>query len=106
MTRWYLCPQAETCPGCGATTGVQSCTGTPKAQAWSCTGCGMSWAVSVVNPHLRAAYLADLIATVELLGAARRTLRQVIALAEQAPALSDRELRTRLLALAESCGAR
>jgi hypothetical protein len=30
-------------------------------------------------------------------------LRQIIALAEQAPTITDRELRTRLLTLAESC---
>jgi hypothetical protein len=48
----------------------------------------------VVNPQLHFDRLA---ATVEQLG----VLRQVIALADQAPVLTDEQLRFRLLALAE-----
>ncbi len=45
--------QADTCPGCGATHGVQRIAGTsPKVDAWRCAACGMHWAVTVVNPAL------------------------------------------------------
>ena len=98
MTR-YPCPHAEPCPGCGATTGVRPKPAPPKVQAWTCLACGMDWAISVVNPQMRP-HLADLAATVELLGAAPSTLRQVIALVEQVDTLIDQELRTRLRMLA------
>lgn len=88
----------EGCPYCGATTGVQPITGTsPKVQAWRCTQCDTSWAITVVNPQ---PYLDRLAATVELLGAARCLLRQVIELAEDADGLTDADLRARLLAQA------
>jgi hypothetical protein len=67
-------------------------------QAWSCSECGTNWAVSVVFPRPYR-YLDRLTATVEL-AAARSVLRRVIALTEEAPALSDEELQARLLALA------
>lgn len=52
-------PTDEACPGCGTTTGVQPTSGTsPKVHAWSCTACGLDWAITVVNPHLRARLLA------------------------------------------------
>lgn len=103
----YLCPQAEVCPGYGATTGVQPITGTSlRVQAWSCTGCETRWAVTAVNPTPRPAYLADLVTATEETGRLRWTLRRVIALADEANVLSDEQLWARLLALAESCGAR
>lgn len=43
------------CPGCGATSGVQPQPAPPKVQAWTCTACGMEWAITCVNPHLRPA---------------------------------------------------
>jgi hypothetical protein len=52
-----------------------------------------------------AALLGNLGAAAEEIGRLRWILRQIIALANDAPQLSDVELRTRLLALAES-GAR
>ena len=45
-------PEADTCPGCGATHDVQPKPAPPKVAAWTCAACGMSWAVSVVNPAL------------------------------------------------------
>ncbi|MGH3772323.1 MAG: hypothetical protein ACRDRW_13160 [Pseudonocardiaceae bacterium] len=91
----------ESCPGCAATTGVQPTPGTPaQVQAWSCAVCGMNWAITVVNPHLRAAYPADLDAAVEEIGRLRWTLRQVITLADDAPTITERRLRDRLLTLA------
>ncbi len=105
MTR-YLCPQAETCPACASTTGVQPTTGaSPKVQAWRCTQCDTSWAITTVRPQ-QLAHFEQLCAAVEQLGRLRWTLRQVIALADQAPELTDEELRTQLHALAASWGAR
>ncbi|MGH3769190.1 MAG: hypothetical protein ACRDS0_17485 [Pseudonocardiaceae bacterium] len=92
-------PQVEPCPGCGATSGVQPQPAPPKVQAWTCTKCGLEWVITWVNPHLRPVYPADL---GELLRAARRTLRQFIALAEQADTLTDEQLRDRLTTLAEA----
>ncbi len=40
------------CPGCGATHGVQPQPAPPTVQAWTCTACGMNFAVTVVNPAL------------------------------------------------------
>lgn len=74
-------------------------------QAWSCTACDTQWAVTVVNPQQRA-YFDDLCAAVEQLGRLRWTLRQVVELADQMPELTNQQLRDRLLALAETCGAR
>jgi hypothetical protein len=48
----------------------------------------------VVNP--RFAYLGDLGAAAEEIGRLRWTLAQVIAVADDAPGLTDRELRDRL----------
>jgi hypothetical protein len=48
----------------------------------------------------RSAYLADLGAAAEEIGRLRWALRQVIALADEAPALTDAQLRQRLLVLA------
>ncbi|MGH3771295.1 MAG: hypothetical protein ACRDRW_07865 [Pseudonocardiaceae bacterium] len=89
---------AESCPGCAATTGVRRTTGTaPYVQAWSCVACGMDWAITVVNPHLRPAHPADLATAVEEIGRLRWTLRQVITPADDAPTITERQLRDRLL---------
>ncbi|MGH3771569.1 MAG: hypothetical protein ACRDRW_09270 [Pseudonocardiaceae bacterium] len=89
---------AASCSGCVATTGVQRTTSVGEVvQAWSCAMCGMTWAITVVNPHLRAAYPAG---AVEEIGRLRRALRQVITLADDAPTITDRQLRDRLLTLA------
>ena len=54
------------------------------------------------DPNLpRPAYLADLGAAAEEIGRLRWALRQVIALADEATALTDAQLRQRLLALAD-----
>ncbi|MGH3764905.1 MAG: hypothetical protein ACRDTX_07120 [Pseudonocardiaceae bacterium] len=91
----------ESCPYCGGTTGVQVITDTPPiVQGWSCRECGTEWWISVINPRPRP-FLDHLAGTVEL-AAARLTLRGVCALADQAPGLTDTELRARLVALAES----
>jgi hypothetical protein len=65
-------------------------------RASSATGCPQC-AVSSSRP----AYLADLGAAAEEIGRLRWALRQVIALAEDAPGLTDAQLRERLLALAD-----
>jgi ribosomal protein L37AE/L43A len=87
----------DACPYCGETTGVQPMPAPPKVQAWMCTACGTDWAISVVNPQ---PYLDHLTATVEQLAAARSILREVVALAADAPQLADVEIRDRLLTLA------
>ncbi|MGH4012214.1 MAG: hypothetical protein ACRDTH_29315 [Pseudonocardiaceae bacterium] len=95
----YLCSQAEACPACEQTEGVELTSTTARVEAWRCTRCGTSWVVSVVNPHLRdrAGDYA------EEVGRLHWTLQRVIALADDADKLTDQQLRTRLLALAESC---
>jgi hypothetical protein len=88
------------CPGCGQIEGVEQTSRTPRVAAWKCR-CGMSWAISVVNRGQRAAYFEQLAATVEQLGATRSVLRAVITLADDAATLPSKELRDRLLALAD-----
>jgi hypothetical protein len=87
------------CPSCGGTSGVRVRSGaSPGVRAWSCAACRTDWAIAVVNPR---PFLEHLTATVEL-AAARSMLRQVIALAAQAPALSDDQVRARLVDLART----
>jgi hypothetical protein len=85
--------EVEPCPYCRGTSVVEVITDAPpKVQAWSCSPCGTDWAVTVVNPHLRP--LLDQLAEDV---AARAVLAEVIALREQAPALTDGQLRTQLI---------
>jgi hypothetical protein len=70
----------------------------PSVQAWTCTACRTDWPITVVNPRQ---YLDRLAATVEQLGATRSVLRQVITLADDAPGLTDEQLRNRLVMLAD-----
>ncbi|MGH3964483.1 MAG: anthrone oxygenase family protein [Pseudonocardiaceae bacterium] len=79
----------DSCPGCGATTGIVQLTSTPRVQSWECA-CGTGWACTRVGPSPQH-YLDQLTATAELHSAARRTLRQVIAVADQASTLTDPE---------------
>ncbi|MGH8571014.1 MAG: hypothetical protein ACREX8_00355 [Gammaproteobacteria bacterium] len=92
----------DSCPGCGATTGIVRLTSTPQVQSWECA-CGTGWACTRVGPSPQP-YLDQLAATVELRGAARSILAQVITLAAQAATLTDPELRQRLTALADRAG--
>jgi hypothetical protein len=89
------------CPGCGEIEGVEQTSCTPRVAAWKCNTCGMSWAISPVNHGQRPAYFELLAATVEQLGATRSVLRAVVTLADDAPTITDQQLRDRLLALAE-----
>ena len=74
-------------------------TGTsPSVRAWSCAACRTDWAIAAVNPRPYLEYLAGWVEV----AAARSMLRQVIALAEQAPALSDEQVRARLVDLART----
>jgi ribosomal protein L37AE/L43A len=85
-----LAVSIDPCPSCETTTGVQRITNTPPTvQAWSCTKCGTDWAISVVNPLLRSAYLTELAATRGEVGRLRWTLRQIFALVDDAPRLTD-----------------
>jgi ribosomal protein L37AE/L43A len=89
----------EACPGCGATSGVQSMPAPLKVQAWTCTACRTNWAITTVNPSPQP-FFDRLAATVEQLGATRSRLRQVCALPDDAATITDQQLRDRLLALA------
>ncbi|MGH3769873.1 MAG: hypothetical protein ACRDRW_00490 [Pseudonocardiaceae bacterium] len=74
------------CPGCGAATGVLGTTGTaPTVRPWSCTTCGLNWAMFVANPHLRPPHPADLAAATEQVEGLRRTLQLVRALPRRHP---------------------
>jgi hypothetical protein len=89
----------DPCPYCGDASGVQVLANTPpRVRAWSCAACRTDWAITVANPR---PFLDHLTATVKL-AAARSVLRGIIALAEQAPALPDDQLRDRLVDLATS----
>jgi hypothetical protein len=91
------------CPYCGATSGVRQTSDTGHIQAWACDRCDTGWAFTVPDSRTAAALLGDLGAVAQEIGRLRWILRQIIALADDAPQLADVELRTRLLALAESC---
>jgi ribosomal protein L37AE/L43A len=93
--------QAEQCPGCGRTDGVELTRTTSRVSAWKCTRCGLNWAASVINPRLRRDCPAALAARVERLSTDRLIRREVITLADEAPTLTDLELRGRLRALAK-----
>jgi ribosomal protein L37AE/L43A len=87
----------DPCPYCGENSGVQPITGiSPKVQAWSCSVCTTQWAITTVRP-----YFDRLAATVEQLSTTRSVLRQVITMADDAATLPDKELRDRLLVLAD-----
>ena len=87
----------DPCPYCGGTSDVQvTPNNLPKVRGWSCTPCGGQWWITVVNPR---PWLDHLTATVEL-AAARSVLRELITLADQAPMLTDEQLRSQLLTLA------
>ncbi|HEY3689306.1 MAG TPA: hypothetical protein VGL46_03265 [Pseudonocardiaceae bacterium] len=64
-----------------------------------CARCGMNSAVTLVNRGQRPAYFDQLAATVEEIGRLQWLLRQVITLADDAPGLTDEQLRDRLAAL-------
>lgn len=78
-------------------TGVQPMPAPPKVAAWTCTACGTEWACTTTNPQL---HLDRFTATVGQLAAARSILREVVALADDAPQLADEQLRARLPTLA------
>lgn len=87
------------CPSCGGTSGVRVNSGaSPGVRVWSCSACRTDWAITVVNPRPYLDYLAGWVEV----AVARSVLRQVIALAEQAPVLSDEQLRARLVDLART----
>ncbi len=80
--------EAQPCPGCGATHGVQPKAAPPKVDAWTCTACGMNWAVTVVNPALS---IVGLLPTAQLRTAALLAVlrTEVTQRAKEHPAMSD-----------------
>jgi ribosomal protein L37AE/L43A len=103
MTLMTASAAESCCPGCGETDGVEQTTSTPSVTAWTCARCGMDWAVTLVNHGQRAAYFEQLAGTVEEIGRLRWLLQQVVQLADDAPTITNEQLRTRLASLAESC---
>lgn len=94
----------DPCPYCGATTGVRPVVGvSPGVAAWSCAGCGTQWAISSVSPQ---PYCDLLAAAVQRLGCAWSILREVVALAGEAPGLSDEQVRVRLVGLGDRASRR
>ncbi|MGH3670899.1 MAG: hypothetical protein ACRDSH_09710 [Pseudonocardiaceae bacterium] len=87
-------PNPGSCPYCDVVGSVRrvACK-YPTLGAWSCAACGGEWWTSVVNPVN--AFLRQLAEDV----AARSLLRRVQALAEQAPGLSDGQVKARALSL-------
>lgn len=81
--------QAEPCPMCGGTDTRPPTK--PGVDAWACD-CGTNWATATTTVNLRCDRAGD---------SARWVLQQIVQLADQMPELTDRELRQRLLALAE-----
>jgi hypothetical protein len=86
--------ELDPCPCSSGVSGVQRVIGAPVRVrgAWSWGECGTQWAFTVVNPRPQS-FLDRLTATV--------VLRGVIALADEAPRLSDDQLRARLAGLAQ-----
>lgn len=92
----------EACPYCDTTTGVRQTSDTGRVQAWACDCCATEWAFTVIRPDSHAAVLlTDLETAAEEIGRLLWTLRRVIALSDDAPGLTDEQLRTGLLVLAE-----
>jgi ribosomal protein L37AE/L43A len=87
-----------TCPYCRTSEHIRQTTDTGRIQAWACDRCDTIWAFTVPDSRT-AALLGDLGAVAREIRRLRWTLAQVITLADQASWLTDRELRTRLLAL-------
>jgi hypothetical protein len=69
----------------------------PRGQGWSCVSCRTEWWISVVNPRPPRLFVEYLAASVELT-TARLALREIITLADQAPA-NDRHPGTGEIAL-------
>jgi transposase-like protein len=87
------------CPCCGITSSVRQTSDTGRIQAWACDHCNTDWAFTVPDSRT-AALLGDLGAPAQEIGRLRRVLRQVVMLADNAPGLTDEQLRARLLAVA------
>ncbi|MDQ3764482.1 MAG: hypothetical protein M3460_23865 [Actinomycetota bacterium] len=85
-------PAMDPYPSCATTTaGARPDPGTaPRVRAWTCAGCGTWWAITVASPRPWLVQLAGKPVAV------RSVLQSVVTLAEQAPELSDEQLRSRL----------
>ncbi len=93
-------PAPGGCPYCDSAGGVtRVACASPTVEAWLCAACCGQWWISVVNPRPQP-FLDRLTGTVEL-AAARSVLWAVITLADEAPGISNEELRSRLLMLAQ-----
>jgi ribosomal protein L37AE/L43A len=93
----------DACPYCRTSDRIRQTSDTDRVQAWSCDHCGTDWAYSL--PDTRAAVLptTDLGAVAQEIGRLRWIVRQLCALVDDAPTITNAELRDRLLALAVRC---
>ena len=91
------------CPYCRTITGVRQTSDTGRIQAWACDRCDTDWAFTVPDTRATPVLTTDLGAVAQEIGRLRWVLRQVVVLADDAPALTDEHLRARLASLAHSC---
>jgi transposase-like protein len=92
---------AEVCPYCRTCDGVRRTAGTGRIHGWVCDHCDTSWAYTVPDTRAAVVLTTDLGAAAQEIGRLRWTLRQVVMLADDAPGLTNEQLRSRLLKLAE-----
>jgi transposase-like protein len=92
----------EACPYCRTSDRTRRTSDTGRIQGWSCDRCATDWAFSVPDTRTAVVLTTDLGAVTQEIRRLRWVLAQVITLADEMPTLTDMELRTRLLTLAES----
>lgn len=82
---------------CSSDMGVRPGPGTtPKVQTWTSAGYGTQWAITVAGPRWWPSHFSKEAVMVRLV------LWGVVTLAEQAPNLSNKQVRSRLVTLGES----
>ncbi len=90
----------EACPYCRTSDLTRQTADTGLVRAWACDNCGTDWAFTVPD-SCTVALVGDLGAAVREAGRLRWLRRQIITLADTAPSLTDEQLRTGLLNLAD-----
>jgi transposase-like protein len=88
------------CPYCQTTIRVRQTGDTGRIQAWACDRCATDWTFTALDSRT-ATLVGDLGAAVREIGRLRWLQRQIITLADTAPGLTDEQLRTGLLNLAD-----
>jgi hypothetical protein len=95
----------EPCPRCGFTVGVWVFPG-PSAQmrGWCCALCRTRWWIGAVVTPVTPRLFLDLAHCGRGVGAMRAVLADLVALADEAPVLSDERLRARRVGLVRGLG--